>query len=266
MAITCETILKSGNRKGEACGKVACKIHMAVSVTNVVSTPVVSVHVVSVPIVSTPVVSAPVVSTPVVSCSTILKSGKRKGEVCGKEQCKLHQSTENIPAPNIPAPSEPVVVLFPVSVPVSASVPIETINTCETILKTGQRKGQRCGKVSCGLHKTVQCVSTPVVSTTPVVSSSQVVSARPESCCKILMNGERAGLQCRNKPYKGHQTCFGHTVRTDMMEYSCKEKEIDSLDEELVFCSKELTVGRYKGFRCGNPCEEGTILCTFHSH
>ncbi len=255
---TCETILKTGNRKGKACGKVACKIHMADSVTKIVSTPVVS----------TPVVTAPVVS---MTCSTILKSGKRKGEVCGKEQCKLHQSlTENIPT--LEAPTTPVLVSEQVvSEHVSASVVVETMNTniCETILKTGQRKGQRCGKVLCGVHKSIPVVSTPIAST-PIVSipvvSTPVVSSRLDSCCKILINGERAGLQCRNKPYKWHQTCFGHTVRTDMMEYSCKENEIDSLDEELVFCSKELTVGRYKGFRCGNPCEEGTILCTFHSH
>ena len=55
---TCQTILKSGKRKGERCNRVNCNLH----------------------------------KKKVEICQIIIKSGKRKGQSCDRINCKYHKN------------------------------------------------------------------------------------------------------------------------------------------------------------------------------
>jgi hypothetical protein len=70
----CAKILKSGDRKGEACGRKQCKYHK------------------NTPIEQTPLPQdVETVLKPFDKCKTPIKSGNRKGEACGRLQCGYHK-------------------------------------------------------------------------------------------------------------------------------------------------------------------------------
>ena len=87
-----------------------------------------------------------------------------------------------------------------------------------------------------------------------------------KTCTRVLTNGERKGKVCGKESSKDDR-CWFHRVQTptkmDLDGYITSDEE-NYPEPDMVFCNIILKHGKYEGFRCGNMCEKGTELCTYH--
>jgi hypothetical protein len=371
----CAFILKKGERKGQVCGKKKCVLHKNAQ-------PIVVATIATVPTIATVATESeskiyldPLDPKQVVTkdkpdsgiCSFILKKGDRKGQVCGKKKCVLHKEklTEHMKIDSSTAQSdvqsgalgaqvETIKTIPQVQIPqVQIIQQITSDELCGYLFIKGVKKGEKCGKKKCTLHKKIETVTKDVkdsndvkdVKVEPVSKSSKssksanngasvtsVVHVEKDSdvkvekvekvepiiiqemiqesvkqnpdqsqqsqqpqksqlipasgqiqiqhpiaienkidiveenlCNRVLKKGKRAGELCCKKVSRDG-LCWFHRVQdpTQMDTDGFISSEEENLPEPLDFCQILLKHGKYSGFRCGNMCEEGAKVCTYH--
>jgi hypothetical protein len=271
----CTFILLKGQRKGEQCGKKKCPTHKDKIPTNIkdlstetlqteplATTTLPTVSVPTAPI--APIPTAPIAPIPT-TCSYIFLKGVNKGERCGKKTC-IHLKVSNQKKTEI-KPIESSEIPIPVIVPSNKSnsqvesekkvemlFPFELPVTNEEIVIVPQEQHTVSQKdLFTEKPKQLEHIE------------NQIAIQEEITCKQILKKGKRVG-ECCGKQVSKNGYCWFHRVQDpkEMDTDGYITSDEDNLPEPLEFCKIILTHGKYRGFRCGNMCVEGTPLCTFH--
>ena len=295
----CTFILLKGQRKGEQCGKKKCPSHkiesnpslpnpndnnatiiapeqvapekvapepvvaQQVAPEKVASKPVVAQQVAPEKVLIKPVAIKPIVAEPI-TCNYIFLKGANKGERCGKKKC-IHRKDSKLDE------------IKPIEVDSSELVPIPVLEKKEKSKKSNPKKEEKQKPLEIQDQVETHITPTPITTrlASPIVENRQQVeefqvenqiAIREEVTCKqILKKGKRVGEPC-GKQISKNGYCWFHRVQdpNEMDTDGYITSDEDNLPEPLDFCKIILTHGKYKGFRCGNMCVEGTQLCTFH--
>lgn len=87
-----------------------------------------------------------VVAPNLIYCKILLKTGPNKGKFCNRPNCKYHQI--------ITKPIQVINVQTNKSIKIKPKIKAKPINLgCQTLLKTGPKAGQLCGRLDCKYHK-----------------------------------------------------------------------------------------------------------------
>ena len=172
-------------------------------------------------------------------CAYIFRSGDKKGEVCGvvprgeSNYCSTHKKYD-----------ETVKKVEKIKLP-----PKSVNNTCFHIFRSGDRKGERCDKVSkdksnyCSTHKKYE--KTKLIEKTRLVEKIETIEL-PEKCFHIFRSGDRIDERCDVTPRGRSYFCSAH-----------KKYE----NSECIYIFR---LGDKKGERCGVIPRSASNFCAAH--
>jgi len=238
---TCKSIMKSGINKGKECGKKNCKLHKNVAKEEIQEEKTVQISVVSDEI-------------------STNESEKKVKETKEKKVKESKKDKKEIPLKQVEIPLEKQVEL-PIK---QVEIQLEKEKT-ETLPLETEEKMDKIEKVTLCLErekeefKPEHRISVKEMDIKKIREHIFSQHLGHHGCIKKLKNGF-----CRNYPMNGHKTCFVHTLKNPSDDLQGFNSDSSDDMENVRFCVSILTVGKYKGFRCGNECKEGQDVCVFH--
>ena len=292
--MSCQTVLKSGAKKGSVCGRANCKMHKSLhDISAQIEEVLVQIEEVQVPIKEVPVqikeVPVQIEELPVqikelpvqtgkqpvqkdIACNVILKSGAKKGVPCGRMNCFFHKKKEVVEVEKVEEKIEEKVVEK-----VEEKIEEKIVEKEEKIEKKEEEKKEEKKQVknmekACtaliksGARKNQACDKLNCRMHKNVEEERvEIVTEAPTQCSRVLKTGRFSGKQCRHKPWGHHKTCFVHTRREweDLDKYGY-DTDIE-ISDRVSFCQAFLEHGKYKGHRCGNECDGVKNYCVLHS-